>query len=310
MGPSVEQIVMYLEEVLGDYRKESRSQYLFYCPKCKHRKAKLAVNIKKLLFKCWVCEYSGSLKFLVSRTKKDKLQGWNDLIGVRTEIDVPERELKFVTLPNEFKRFGNKYDSEGKKALLYLLKRGITRYDIARYNIGYATQSRYRGRIIIPSYDNRGKLNFFIGRAFHDWMEQRYRNEYADKTRIIFNDLFVDWSKPVIITEGVFDSMIAGANAVPLLGSSLNKESLLFNKLCTLKPDVYVALDTETEKDREKTIRIMKTLFNNGIVVNFVDVAPYEDAAQCGKKIFREKIKEAVRIEESDQLFEIEMRLT
>lgn len=309
MKVKVEQVISFLEEILGDYRKDSSLQYLFYCPKCKHRKQKLSINIKKMVFKCWICEYSGSIKKLVRDTNYNKVTNWINLVGNKKQLDVPDREHRIIELPQEFKKFGDKFDFDGKKALTYLMERGLTKYDIARYNIGYVTMGRYKNRVIIPSYDKRGKLNFFIGRAFCDWMTQSYRNEHADKTKIIFNDLLVDWSEPIILVEGVFDAIVAGPNSIPLLGNSLSRESLLFKKICTSQPDVYIAVDAETEKDRVKSIKIMKMLYNNGINVHHVDVSPYKDVAECGKKEFREKMKESKRIEDNDQLFEMEMSL-
>ena len=38
--------------------------------------------------------------------------------------------------------------------------------DILKYNIGYCDDGLYSNRIIIPSYDSDGQLNFFVGRAF------------------------------------------------------------------------------------------------------------------------------------------------
>ena len=39
--------------------------------------------------------------------------------------------------------------------------------DILKHNIGYCDEGKYSNRIIIPSYDSDGQLNFFVGRDFY-----------------------------------------------------------------------------------------------------------------------------------------------
>ena len=74
---------------------------------------------------------------------------------------------KKVELPKEFKPLWNGGNSIIKRhALNYLHKRSITYEDTIKYNIGYCDSGLYSNRIIIPSYDSEGQLNFFVGRDF------------------------------------------------------------------------------------------------------------------------------------------------
>ena len=54
---------------------------------------------------------------------------------------------------------------EARRAKVYLKKRGITETEIVKYNIGHATNGRYSNHIIIPSYDNDYRINYFIARS-------------------------------------------------------------------------------------------------------------------------------------------------
>ena len=38
----------------------SSDEVLFFCPKCKHHKKKLSVNLDKNKFQCWVCGFRGN----------------------------------------------------------------------------------------------------------------------------------------------------------------------------------------------------------------------------------------------------------
>ena len=96
-----------------------------------------------------------------------------------------------VKLPEEFKPLWNGGDSIVKRhALSYLYKRGIDDSDILKYNIGYCDEGLYSNRIIIPSYDSDGQLNFFVGRDFYN-SKLKYRNSPTSKDIIGF-DLFIN----------------------------------------------------------------------------------------------------------------------
>ena len=52
----------------------------------------------------------------------------------------------------------------------------------------------------------------------------------AASRNIIFNELYLDFDKEITIVEGIFDAMKA-ENAVPILGSTLSENSVLFKKI-------------------------------------------------------------------------------
>ena len=49
-----------------------------------------------------------------------------------------------------------------RQAYNYLIKRGITDNIIDKYGIGFCDKGSFSGRIIIPSYDSKNQLNYFI----------------------------------------------------------------------------------------------------------------------------------------------------
>ena len=75
----------------------------------------------------------------------------------------------------------------------------------------------------------------------------KYLNPPASKN-IVFNHLYVDWDSDVVLVEGVFDAIRAGTNAIPILGSSLNEDSVLFQEIIKNDATIYVALDPDAEK--------------------------------------------------------------
>ena len=278
-----------LESVLGFYSGKF-PEYVFNCFECNHHKKKLCVNLDKKLFHCWVCDYKGSLRYLVKKRDKTKLKEFDMLAGHRNRSNGHDPPVNIVNLPPEYKIFGQGNDClNSANAFAYLNRRGIYERDVIRYNIGFAASGSYSNRIIFPSFDNKGKLNYFVGRTFYEHDKRaKYKNEKIPRAKVIFNEHLIDWSKPIILTEGILDSIIAGQNSIPLLGSLLSSKSKLYKMIILKKPIVYVALDSDAY---DKSIKIMKRLLKNDIEVRFIDLQPYNDINECGKEDFNKKLK-------------------
>ena len=76
-----------------------------------------------------------------------------------------ESKEEKVELPKQYKPlWEDGYSIQRKHALVYLYNRGITKDDIIKYSIGFCDEGLYNNRVIIPSYDVEGVLNYFIAR--------------------------------------------------------------------------------------------------------------------------------------------------
>ena len=93
-------------------------------------------------------------------------------------------------------------------------------YDILKYRIGYCTNGLYNGKIIIPSYDANGSLNYFVGRAYYD-TDYKHKNPNASKDIVGF-ELHINWNMPIILVEGAFDAIAIKRNAIPLFGKTIS----------------------------------------------------------------------------------------
>jgi DNA primase len=294
-----------IESVLGTPLRSGR-EFQFFCRACNHHKRKFSVNYEKDCWKCWICDDAGfDLSRLIKRwgTYQDKKQ-WAeidstvDLSQFKEEFfsalyaTTIEEEKQTISLPKEFKTLATRnLLFESSPARAYLKERGISFKDIVRWRIGYATKGEYRGRILIPSFNRDGNVNFFVGRSFTgDWM--KYKNPDLSKD-IIYNDLFIDWVNDIVIVEGVFDA-IRIDNAVPILGSTLNEKSKLFASLARHKPRIYVALDPDAEK---KSIKLIIKLLEYGLDVYKINTFGYEDVAEMPLKFFKKRKNEALKMD-------------
>ena len=68
-----------------------------------------------------------------------------------------------------------------------------------KYNIGYCESGLFSNRVIIPSYDEDGKLNFFVGRDIYE-SPMKYKNSSTTKDVVGF-ELFINWNEPIVLCE-------------------------------------------------------------------------------------------------------------
>jgi len=294
-----------LQDLLGSgYR--SGEEHLFACPFCKHYKKKLSINLKKNKFKCWVCDTSGnSLLYLFKRygnvqqlTQWKKLNNITDFSEINDKLehlfDKPEsKPLPKLNLPKEFISLANKDFSLAQKgAKSYLTKRRISKSDILYWKIGYCPKGQYGERLIIPSFDLRGNVNYFIARAYNgNW--KKYLNPEVSKNEIIFNELYVDFKKPIILVEGVFDAVVVGENSIPILGSTLKESTRLFQKIIKNNSTVYMALDPDATR---KTNAIIEKLLRYGIKVYTIDISGFKDVGEMTKEEFKTRKEDATEV--------------
>ena len=264
-------IVNLLNRVLKSQGQEltKENEYMWWSPFVNHHKPKLQVNIKNGKWHCWVSGQGGHNLFQlfkkVNATKK-QYQELNELSDNFSFEYVPtKQENKEVKLPDEYKPMWTKSNSPTyKHALKYLQSRGVSQDDMIKYSIGYCEDGLYSNRIIIPSYDNEGQLNFFIGRDIFD-SKLKYRNSPTPKDIIGF-ELFVNWEEPILLVEGALDAITSKVNSIPLFGKTIMnnlKRKILEKKVKTL----YVALDNDAVKD---SMKIVEELMNEGIKVHMI----------------------------------------
>lgn len=247
------------------------------CPEClkvsgKH-KMKLAIHTTSNAFHCWRCGIKGrSLIFILKKYFPSFLKEYIDKFEQGSFCKLEDENIKeTLTLPSDFLFLAENIDSSNlnvKLALKYLISRGIKKRDLWYFKFGVSSQYEFKNRVIVPSFDNSGILNYYSARRFDKNKYHKYHNPEIDRKNIIFNEINIDWSKPLLLVEGPFDLVKCPNNTVPILGSELNEESLLFAKILENNTPVMLALDSDMKK---KTNRFAKRLFSYDINVSIVN---------------------------------------
>ena len=255
-----------LDNFLGEPQRydETIGQVTYDCPVCSYDikslskgdgKGNLEISIEKNVYHCWACgethDTHGHLGKLI-----DKYGSKNDKKIYKLirpdKFEKKEREYKTLELPKEYKKFEDIHPLHlpRKEALNYLKKRGITQEIIDKFQIGICIDGEYGGRIIVPSFNKKGDLNFFVSRSWNPKSRLKYKNPEAPKDFLIFNESLIDWKKDIYIVEGVFDSFFL-ENSIALLGKFINDN--LWEKLYDkAKKDIIICLDGDAFDDAKK----------------------------------------------------------
>ncbi|MCD8206603.1 MAG: hypothetical protein LUD72_01555 [Bacteroidales bacterium] len=277
-------IISVVEDVLGHSRRgvnpDGWTEY--DCPNCASiagnsgdGKYNLCVNYRTNTYHCWKCLEKGRLsKLMRLHGGGASLYAYNDAIrSIRAsgqyrlgsdEVNLDFLNIENITLPKQFKPL-NPSDPYAKDALTYLYGRGITDKIIERYNIGYIgyfksddrNEWKLRNKIIVPSQDAFGSLNYWIARDYTGKARQKYHNANVEKKHIVFNEGLVNWYEDVTLVEGVFDHF-AVPNSIPLLGKSLPTDCATYETVTkNAQANVSILLDDDASDD---AIRIYRTL--------------------------------------------------
>lgn len=317
----------FLGEPKSSINAESREQWEFNCIsyKCKHdyNKHNLAFNSEKNVYKCWKCGEHGHISKLVAKygskedNKKLSLILSHDITNsLRVFKNIHEKNENIVCpLPDGYTPILESSNSKMQEiALNYVTKeRKIDIDQLLKYKIGYTEIGEYKNRIIIPSFNDIGKINYFEARSYlgikpsyykpDEKAFKNFKGQIPDKYDIIFNEKNINWDLPVYLVEGVFD-MFRIPNSIPMLGKT--PSWLLIKKIIENNATIIICLDEDAIKDG---IEIYEMLESLGLNVYFVDLEGKGDISyhyeKFGQNAIVELLKKRVKINFLYKMFKL-----
>ena len=288
-----ELLVNLVNSKLGSGKRTARGNQAYTCPFCHHHKPKLEINFTENKeghnpWQCWVCGKRGkTIRSLFKQIQVDAsyFQELSKLVKNITVDDIGEIKHSLLELPKEFKTFTQNSDLIARHALSYLKKRNVPKADILKYNIGYCDSGQYSKMVVIPSYDNTGRLNYFTARSFEKDPYVKYRNPEVSRDIIAF-ELFINWDLPIILCEGPFDALAIKRNVIPLFGKNIQPS--LMKKLVESKVQkIYIALDNDAIK---QALGFCEQLLDIGKEVYLVELKG-KDPSEMGFEHFTKLIQ-------------------
>ena len=268
--------------------------YSIRCPVCKdsrREKRKLVVRLDDARYHCWVCGTKGTnVKRFISKYQPDLV---DKIENIRFKKDVHhEKDEVALSLPEGFQLLGacKLLDPDIKATLKYLKNRGLSKSDIFRWRILVCPTGEFRRKVIIPSFDIKGNLNYYVARTIDKQNKIKYHNAKVSKEKIIFNEIDLQWDQEINLVEGVFDAIKCPENTVPILGSSLSKRSKLYQMIAKNQTPCIVSLDPDL---KIKAFKIADLLHSAGCDVKVVFADEGVDLGDLNKRKARSLLSRA-----------------
>ena len=263
----VQDKIAFLSKVFNDVQiSRDNSEISVRCPECgKPGKSKLCIRLDNEIYHCWVCDIKGKgiarVVGLVSPSKRAQYAKKFPQQNQKLEEEVP----KEIELPPDFKLLAHgSNDPYSKEVLKYAARRGFNKSLLWRFRCGFSRESRWYRRLLMPSFNVEGNLNYLTGRAIDNNNHIRYVNDSLPKKEIIFNEIDVDFGKLLVLVEGPLDLIKCSTNSTCLLGSTLNENSVLFERIIRNNTPIILLLDQDA---KTKAMKIAKLLASYSICV-------------------------------------------
>lgn len=268
------------------------------CPMCARQgssKKKLSIRLDDGRFHCWVCGSKGrSIVQIIKkyhRSLADEAQKYFRVSGSKAfelfgEEDEEETLEDVVEVPEGYQILGTCLETKNpntRAVLNYCYSRGLRTRDIWHFKLGTSTESRFRRRVIVPSFDSAGVINFYSARSIDKVQRMKYLNSSVQKTKIIFNEINIDWKKELALVEGPFDLMKCNENSTCLLGSQLSRESKLFRQIVRNQTPIVLALDPDAI---QKSHKIAASLAAYGVPVKMALIPTDRDVGDMTHEEF------------------------
>ena len=353
-----------LSDVVGrkvqwDLRKsnQARGDMWAPCPFHQEKTASFHVDDNKGCYYCFGCQAKGDAIGFIKETENVNFIEAVEILASEVGLQMPEFDPKskekadrnkilleiMEQSVNFFRLTLN--SNQGKHALEYLKKRGLSSDAIERFEIGFApadqttlTQKlidkgydldaiietgmsvksdesnrvydRFRGRIMFPIRDSRGRCIAFGGRSLDPTARAKYLNSpetpLFDKGSNLYNLVSarsaVGRGEPLIVAEGYMDVIALDSGnfngAIAPLGTAITEKQLQL--MWRISPEPIIALDGDKAGLRAayRLIDLALPLLRTGKALRFSIMPEGKDPDDLirneGASVFKNLIDEAV----------------
>ncbi len=312
--------------------------YKALCPFHQEKTPSFVVSPDKQIYHCFGCGESGNVfNFIMKMESQDFMEVvkcLSERTGIKLDFDHSSHKdtiNRIIDLNTRAATFYHKFllSNQGKNARLYLEKRGVNHEMVKKFQLGYAPNGNqlvrqalkegvkediliksalatrelydmFRGRLIYPIFDERGKIRGFGGRVLDDSIMPKYLNtaqtEVFEKSKLMYGFYQgkdeIRSTKKVLLLEGYMDVIAlhqAGIqNAVATLGTALTQEHIY--KLKRWVDEVILTFDAD-EAGNKATTRGIEIILSSELRGKVCSLPPGNDPEDIIRKSKEEFLK-------------------
>lgn len=263
-------------------------------------KKKLEVNFNQMIYHCWVCNDSGRLDKLAKKIMSvlDYIEFEKAYVAYTNSSDyyAPHEKpsKQFLSLPDNTFRIDHSNDDIFSASIhRFLESRGFSIDDAIHHNMLYCIGGEYAGRLLFPSYDRGGDLNYYTTREPREGVLWKDIGCGVMKKDIVFCEHNLTYDKELIMVEGPFDYLrLRGLNRTALLGSTISPHYKLFKECYRNKTQLAIYLDRDA---KQKAIAIASLCISFGIPCRIIHDELYSDPGATPYERVAENMHDLVR---------------
>jgi hypothetical protein len=227
---------------------KNKSPWLYYCHNCN-----ASMPVTK-----WIKSYFPDIhrdfikEVMLMNSHQISSPTINSLLKIK--VDLPKTPVKtYESVKTKEIVPILKYNTEiARKAIKLCQSRNINEEIWKRWYVG--VDGTYKNRLIIPFYDTDDNIYYFQARTLIN-AENKYTNMIENRENAIYNFFIVDPTKPVIVFEGIIDSLFVN-NSIALLGTNWPEE--VQKKIDSQFNDLYFLLDNDEPGRNKSKVLLMK----------------------------------------------------
>ena len=236
----------------------------FACPLCADHKTRMFINLQTFRWICHNCGEAGSLMSFLERVlEKDPFEAYRIATKIQPRAERAPKTVAapppaVIDLPGQ--QLTDPTDMVQRGFWNYLLnERRISPESIAHYQMGYEIIGRYRGRVIIPIYQNR-QLVSFAARSIAWWEHPKIMYPAGTKISTMLFGLDEVDGDEVVLVEGIFDVVPLQGYAAATFGAHLSAEQrALLHKKGIQSVTILWDADPAGWREAAKAIRELKS---------------------------------------------------
>lgn len=339
--------------------KKKGSSYFGLCPFHNEKSPSFSVSRDKQMYYCFGCGQGGNVyTFLMEYNRLSFVEALQELAG-RAGVELPaaeqtpeeKKQADARTVLKEMNKQAAVYfhcllkSGRGKKAMDYLLKRGITSEMIQRFGLGYAdiyrddlyqflkakgytdyqmkesslvsidtvrgSYDKFMNRVMFPIMDVNQRVIGFGGRVMGDG-EPKYLNSREtvlfDKGRNLYGLNYAKRAKEqgIILCEGYMDVISLHQAGFTNAVAPLGTAFTSNQALLLKRYTDEVILSFDSDGAGVKAaLRALPILRENGLKARVLSMKPYKDPDEMIKEKGREEYERRLKEAEPGRMFEL-----